>query len=459
MHSRLLAAVTLSFVLFIALFLLFPGLGTGNAGVDGRNAPRIVGRADTPTNGLGLKVSPMPDWFQFKSNDVVNGWIDEHDGKSMTSHAWDIWGAITTLTDQTLNEQKVPVFETWWDRDEALTPAGVLAASRKKNTRVFERPRQLSHTSGARRDAAARPTTTLFDNVKYNDDIRNHIQKNKYFDSSVLGSINSGWGNSKPIAERKLLDFPNTSVMLKPVYRAVSGTGPTILTYWAGPVNSTTPATPAPSTWTKKMVVIPPGLGLTAANFRLSEAEEFLPAVPLSDFYNFKLTKDEADVMNQQLGTNVKAGDYAILVAMHVSTREIDNWTWQTFWWSLDKSALPASAKNRVLPPFDHYEVAVGYSFMTDGNKPNSLTLTCYNPYLEAGFGNDVFEPKKGQLGIESNCMSCHRAAAWPADDNTHYVANGIVDPADPLYFAGRTKTDFLWGIPFGVNLPATPNP
>ena len=207
------------------------------------------------------------------------------------------------------------------------------------------------------------------------------------------------------------------------------------------------------------MVVIPPGLGLTAANFRLSEAEEFLPAVPLSDFYNFKLTKDEADVMNQQLGTNVKAGDYAILVAMHVSTREIDNWTWQTFWWSLGKSALPPSAKNRVLPPFDHYEVAVGYSFMTDGNKPNSLTLTCYNPYLEAGFGNDVFEPKKGQLGIESNCMSCHRAAAWPADDNTHYVANGIVDPADPLYFAGRTKTDFLWGIPFGVNLPATPNP
>ena len=33
-------------------------------------------------------------------------------------------------------------------------------------------------------------------------------------------------------------------------------------------------------------------------------------------------------------GTNAVAGDVAILVAMHVSTRETARWTWQTFWWT-----------------------------------------------------------------------------------------------------------------------------
>src|SRR5436309_10170796 len=73
---------------------------------------------------IGLAVAPMPDWFKFQAKDTVNGWITSDDAKAITGHAWELWAALTTLTNQELNGQKVPVYETWWDADEALIPSG-----------------------------------------------------------------------------------------------------------------------------------------------------------------------------------------------------------------------------------------------------------------------------------------------------------------------------------------------
>src|SRR5262249_53919828 len=148
-----------------------------------------------------------------------------------------------------------------------------------------------------------------------------------------------------------------------------------------------------------------------------------------------------------QQGT-FKAGDYALLVAMHVSSREIDNWTWQTFWWMLEKPKIPAEVAARVKAPFDHYSTAVGYSFTTGPDTSGGLNVLCFNPYLEAGFSNDTFSAP-GQLGIESNCMSCHRTATWPPpanDGKAYFTGNGLVRPGDP-YFRETTKTDFIWGL------------
>jgi hypothetical protein len=408
-------------------------------------------------NGLDLVVTPLPDWFKYQSAGTVNGWVNDLDEKSITAHAWELWGALTTLTTQDLpgdKEQKAPIFETWWDRDEVLAGPGGLK-SRKSGNHLIERPRQLLHEHTAT-TTTSRPVDTLFDDVKYNDDIKNHIRTNKYYETAVLSTINTGWKPDTPLADRKLMDFPSKSVMLKPVYQIVSGKGPTVLAYWAGPANSSTPSAPDPSTWTTHMVVVPPGLGIDPKTFKLRMNDQHVTAFPLSDFYHFKLTAEEAEAASKGLRIpNVAAGDYAILVAMHVSSREIDNWTWQTFWWSYSKPTIPTSVTARVKPPFDHYQVAVGYSFLTAPNNPNSLTLTCYNPYLEAGFSNTTFA-KPGQLGIESSCMSCHRAAAWPIPPTGRkYVANGFIDPGDPFFFTGNTKTDFLWGIPFGVPAPA----
>jgi len=378
--------------------------------------------------------------------------------KAMNRHAWELWAALTWPSNQELNGQKVPVFETWWDADEALLPPQQMKGTR--GTRQFRRPVQFRfqeaiQTRIERLDLGsnppARPPQTLFDEVKYSDEIKQFIAKNEYYDHSELDRINNNWPKSTPVQDRKLKDFPDTSVMVKPVFRLASGTGITILPYWAGPVNSTTPSTPGPNTWTKKMAVVPEGMDPSKVKVREGNAD--LPSMSVNDFYNLKLTKEEAAVL-----PGSKEGDYMLLVGMHVSSREIDNWTWQTFWWSFVKPAIATDIKDKVKPPFDHYQVAVGYSFMTGPNSegqenPDALPLVCYNPYLEARFGNNVFV-RPGQLGIESNCMSCHRCAAWPATTpqqaNPSYVANGLIDPGDPTLFGNKTKTDFLWGVADG---------
>jgi hypothetical protein len=417
------------------------------------------------TNLQGLTYKPLPAWVPFESKDTVQKWIDGNDTRSMTVHAWQLWGGLTEWVTEEVGGQKVrvPLYETWFDPSQVFSPPSAALKEEKPGVRPFTRPRQLFHrqlpqarAGGAESLAlgAAPPTPTDPLNfrvvtVKYNREMRDHAQANKFYDGSVLQQINNGWGKT-PLADRNLKPYPDRAVMLKPVYQFISGTEATLLPYWAGPDKRADQSQPpGPNNWSQKMLVIPPGVQAIPVRG--------IPTVSLDRFYSIKLSASEVDYLNKNFGPfnpPIQAGDYSILTGMHVSTREIDNWTWQTFWWSLTKPVILDPSKAKVQAPFDNYEVQVGYSFMTgpakgaaatDGN-PNSLPLVCYNPYLEAGFGNNVFDPPfKNQLGIESNCISCHRAAAWPGS-TALYVANGLVKPGDPVFFTGNTKSDFVWG-------------
>jgi hypothetical protein len=82
------------------------------------------------------------------------------------------------------------------------------------------------------------------------------------------------------------------------------------------------------------------------------------------DFYAFRLNQDEVDGLGQfkfklilsnsnmeETPEEVEEGDYALLAAMHASTREVDDWTWQTFWWtprpSVSRPARPRPSGRR----------------------------------------------------------------------------------------------------------------
>jgi hypothetical protein len=418
-----------------------------------------------------MTIADLPAWFKFQPQDTVKKWVANSDGGAITRHAWQVWAAVTAETDQAApSSQRLRVFETWWNRPELLAdPTGATTQHIKRFARTLEVPRQLVDPRPLIHDQQ-RPEETLFSQNKYNKVMRKHVADKGYFSSQTMQTLNSGWG-ATPVADRKVEDFPDDAIMLKPLFRVVSGSHPTIMSYWAGPVNSTTPATPAEDTWTKKMVVVP--ASIDKASIKIGSVDGLLPVVSTSDFHSYRLTTPEEVEGVKQAAARVNdpvpdaaIGDYVLLVAMHVSTREIDDWTWQTFWWSLQKPSIPEAAREHLQSPFDHYQVAVGYSFMMNGNDPNSLPIVCYSPYLEAQFDNSVFG-RPGQLGIESNCMSCHRLASWPrtiktdqGEDKLKFIANGLVDPGDPALFGKRTKTDFVWGmrnIPIPTTNPSSP--
>jgi hypothetical protein len=295
--------------------------------------------------------------------------------------------------------------------------------------------------------------------VQYNNPIFLQVRKNQYYLTSVLESINNGWG-ATPIALQSIEPFPANAVMTKPSYLFAFANQPTQLQYWTGPANSNAPSVPAFGSWTEWMWVLPPGMNIS--QFKQTHNDGH-PVVSVDDFFHFPLTAEDFQPNSILSASGFQPGDFALLVAMHLASREIDNWTWQTFWWSLTPTTIPQVITRRILPPFNHYQVAVGYSFTND-NTESALPTLCYDPYLETAFDNSVFV-KPGQLGIESNCMSCHRSAAWPSiapvsapmgTVNPGYIANGLIDPGDPYLFEGQTKTDFVWGVQCNVAPPPT---
>jgi hypothetical protein len=423
-------------------------------------------------NGLGLTYTPMPNTFKFQPKQVVNTWVETNDTKAMIEHAWELWGGLSTMVTQQVDGHAVhyPTFETWVDEftvfpqpspfAAAAALASPQASAPRPQAHPFTRPKQLRRRGERFRladEAAPKPTqpTPRVVTVKYTKEIYDNVFAHQYNQTAVMLALNESWSKTTPptpLADQKVQDFDDKSIMIKPVYQIVSGTEGSLVNYWAGPAASTNPSAPGINTWTNKMLVVPPGVPHVTI--------QGVPVVPVDQFYNFKLNKQEAVYINSMNQGRFKEGDYAILVAMHVSSREIDNWTWETFWWSIDKPKIPDSVRGRVHAPFDHYDVAVGYSFTTGPDSEAGLNVLCFNPYLEADFDNSTFA-KPGQLGIESNCMSCHRAATWPPpslpNNAAYFTANGILKADDP-YFQGTTKVDFIWGFADDVTPPPPPS-
>ena len=203
----------------------------------------------------------------------------------------------------------------------------------------------------------------------------------------------------------------------------------------------------------------------------------------------------------------LKAGDYMILLGMHVTTREIKRWTWQSYWWSptpnLPKkpsdTAYAKARKNIVKGAPAHYAVTIAYD-MIKAEGDNKLTpygggngkgeaILAYNPYLEAKFSDEGIKlnDKKyygaieeggkiitNKTGMQTNCMSCHAGANYFVDATDTirfkktFIADTYVDLEKDEFYAidslgttpfglkplypndiNYTRTDFLWSIPF----------
>jgi hypothetical protein len=277
--------------------------------------------------------------------------------------------------------------------------------------------------------------------------------------------------------------FPNTALTLKSAFQVV--TAKTLvggryyrLNAWTGPPSS--PQAWAPDQWPGVVWIdIENGgsgsgaVDLEASTDGGSRTDD--TTYPVSNLINHRLTALEAAQYNVTVpGAGAAAGDYAILVAMHVAGREIARWTWQTFWWSPspDNPQLPSSAAIAALRPDQltgaarHYAMALGYEMLTPG-QPNTggenagSAIYAYNPYLEARFGpanlpdslaglDPTGMPAANNVGVNCNCMSCHVRANYNPDSLAtapHYAGARYTDINDPQ-FAGTLQVDLLWSLP-----------
>lgn len=461
----------------VLLSLLLAGSGLAACRGDDDNAGGAPkeGQAQAGAN----VVIPQPlayAAFPVDSN-TINGWISAVDTVSIRRHAWELWAGLTAMTDQVYLGDTLPVYETWLSRFEVYgNIAGLdrqtVATQGRAVDRGFHSPVQFHHPAlnAQSGGGSAEQDEQVVAGVKYNMASAMHVWTHNYTDSATLTALNTSFTADTPVANRQIIGFPDSAIATKPVYWMVADSGLTVMPYWAGPSASLDPSQPEPSTWTQFVAVDPTGAQVGDTVTVQSDSGRTYQArvIGLSDFYSFALTQDEVnDILNttnqaldletandtidviiggQQVRQQVAVGDYAVLVAMHVSTKEIGNWTWQTFWWTPNAQSDPLATDKpaSVQGPFRNFAMLQAY-YMTVPSGPSAgQDQVAFNPYLETAFADS---------GTVSNCMTCHRMASWSTNA---YLFAGNINPADPALFGTVTKLDFLWSVQAGASTAQT---
>ena len=420
---------------------------------------------------LGIKDFNFPE----DSNKIYT-WLENQDTTSIVSHAWGIWAGLTEPTKQKYNGQSLLVFETWMGVQElaAMSAQGQVSSDVEKTNRTqLSIPKQFVH---GRLFAGQKVDTnfTVLETVSYDPSAAHFATSNRLFNQSVLNgyTVKNGIG--------AVPEFPNTSITTKPTYYAgvPSKNGLIRVPVWVSP----NPAKAFKYTEWQQWVYADvnnnqePNKKLVPVTTSNPTQEQIKAATcNVNDFINYKIDRVGADYLNshQDVGTTPSRqfieGDYVLLVAMHVTTKEFKNWTWQTYFWCPDPSnpPSPSSKFEAGLRPKElkgaasHYAVSTAYAMVwpnqpvTGGSDDNARPILAFNPYLEGGFGPKVFSlPNKFRpdfvYGMQTNCMSCHALSTMTGKNG--YSTNQYIDMMDTSLFKNDVKLDFTWSIQGNIN-------
>lgn len=419
----------------------------------------------------------------------VEGWIASQQVDSIRAHGWDVWASITSPSGQ----GRLPVWETWYSGHEVYEEQPSLAANATRAAfRDFERPQQFHHVARMQGLRAGHipidraEAITSFN--RYTRSLAEYVWNHRFNDAAVLNGINARFDSlNTPIAERQISlsrdSVDASEIALKPVFQFITGDSASAIPFWAGNGDAATTdsANPTPDSWKQGVVVDPTGKLRPGTKVWMSvngQPADSLVVVPLATFYHIRLTAADsanyshfAETSGDDVGQGnkgdsasvaamVRPGNIALLVAMHVTTKEISNWTWQTFWWSPDAgdSTKAVGRPASVRGVWRNYLMNVAYYMVTPPGSSTGTPHIAYNPYLETNLSGS-FTNDQGQTvnwtGVTTNCMSCHRMATWgnlarganQFPTGAPYVNNGQINPADSTFFAGYTKLDFLWSV------------
>jgi hypothetical protein len=434
--------------------------------------------------------NPQVPGFAFpESEATVVGWVTSiaaggpnaaAAANSLVLHGWGLWTAVSMETSQVDYGQRLRVFETWFTPQELSTaPAAgglstLLVAERRRSALVHFN--QFQHGSAVQERLAAAGSDTVFGYVKFDPTAAAHIRSEQLLSLSTLNQLVQGGAQQVPV-------FPSTALSLKSAFDVITAQSLVDgryfrLSVWTGP--PPTPRAWGPAAWPGVVWIDTMGGGsgtgqidMVASTDGTSRTDE--TTYPVSSMINHRLSPLEASEFNEEEpGAGAAAGDYAVLVAMHVAGREIARWTWQTFWWTPTPNdpQSPSSAAMAALRPAQlvgapaNYAMSIGYDMVTPG-QPNvggtnaGNAIYVYNPYLEARFGPPSLpdsemgydpsgQPAPNNVGVECNCMSCHARANYNPGglpSAPRYSGARYSDLDDPQ-FTGTLQVDMLWSLP-----------
>ena len=421
-------------------------------------AEQALGEASGPPAGY----FDIPAGFDFPANSrLLEQYRSQPHLPAQRLHAWNVFAGMTQRTP----DNKFAIFETWFSEDETFSTATVAAAAGPRTVvRRFRIPAQFESRPGALA-AVQPPGSAAMSFVLYNFAAYNHVRSNRLFLGSVLdGLAKSGAPDAKIPQSRTIPPFPAASVVLKTVWWPVAKDKISAMPIWDPELNPPLVTGNPVGTWARYV-----GVDATRQSIPAGETADIVfdgqvkrgsHIVGLGNFHSITLDQNGVDTINngplgsiaqQSFGRNLEVGDFAVLLMTHLTTKEIDDWVWATFWWH-DKPNHGPFAADRVgsiAGPWRNYLLTVAYDLNLPPEKDGSPRVA-FNPWLEGRFADGGH----GGGGLVSNCMNCHNRASWPrrdVPDRREFlpVYRGNPDlSGDPAYAPGRLRTDFLWSIP-----------
>ena len=364
-------------------------------------------------------------------------------------HAWNVFAGMT----RPAPSGQYVIFETWYSEDETFAPNTNVAAPRRFSPH-FRVPRQFLGPRGEATPAVAGESALSF--VLYNLATFNHIRANGLYKQSALNSLlSNGTPNPSFPEDRDIPPFPANAVSLKTVWWPIAKDKVTAMPIWDPDQNPPSPSGNPFTNWARYVAVDPLHSNLppdAVTDVVYNNQTKHVHVVGSDKIHLFPLDQQAVDGVNSDgvlvqvvqaaLGRPLQAGDFAALVATHLTMKEIDNWVWATFWWHdhPDQGAFAADRPASLAGVWQNYLMNSSYDLQLPHESDGSPHVA-FNPWLEARFADGGHGG-----GVVSNCMNCHNRASYP-NINFLPVYRGIPDPQDPAFAAGRLRTDFLWSV------------
>jgi len=428
--------------------------------------------------------SVVPGFSFPQDSATVYSWLQpKYDSTSVYKHAWGIWAGLTSATNQTYKGDSLLVYQTWLGIGEIQTivkngQTSELSLTRKTTRSPLTVPHQNEHAikfakklSLTISEAIDGIDPQVWVTTSYNPQAAAHVVNGSLIKQSVLNKfvVNGGIGT--------IPQFTDTALTVKPVYY-VGHKGDKFIRIPAWPGPPKTPRGFGPSSWNNYVYAdvsnsqTPNKPLVPVTGTEIDKTKIAAATCNLSDFIYFKLDTVAAAYINQQQGpvqgVTAQTGDIALLVAMHVTTKEIHNWTWQTFYWAPNPAtpfspssklaaSIGAGLKGSLHGAASHYALSTAYAMVTPnqpitGGSNDSSKVSAmigYNPYLEAGFKPATFGfantmNSKFKFGIQTNCMSCHSLATM--NPNAPYSTDQYISMNNQI-FVNTVQLDFAWSM------------